>query len=363
MKKIFISCFLVCILITSSCFATDINSIFYGIRNGIDVLSDLNKLKNEIRQTNAKQQQPNKKQQMVKVVNPDQSYTYKMSDGTVVLGNTYQTLTFTNKGIAVFEENGKYGLINIYGEKIIEPMYDFMGQYSDGMCAFFIQDLNGGVKIGYFDEQGNVVIEPIPTDIALFSGYSYDYNFHNGIALYRSPANQKYGYINKLGNFITEAVFDWAGPFTGNLAPVTQGNKYGYIDKNGVLKIPYKFAIAESFSDGLAAVNNGQSWGYINESGQYIIAPQFGSFEGGDGELIAYPFIDGVTAVYFGKGQAYRSELYKGKFALIDKTGRIINGQKYDSIRKVRTEDGKTQYFVKVNGQEYTLDSKGNRIQ
>ena len=69
-----------------------------------------------------------------------------------------------------------------------------------------------------------------------------------------------------------------------------------------------------------------------------------------------------IAAVYLGKGQAYRSSLHKGQFALIDKTGRIINGQKYDSIRRIRTEHGKTQYFVKVNGQEYTLDSKGNKI-
>ena len=359
MKKILIGCFLVCILITSSCFATDINSIFNGIRNGIDVLSDINRLKNEISQPNAKQQDT--KKQMIKIVNPDMTYTYKTPDGTIILKNT-NLLVFTNKGVAVFEENGKYGLINIYGEKIVDAIYDYVGEYFDGMCAFFIQDLNGGVKIGYFDEQGNVVIEPITTDVALFSGYSYDYNFHNGIALYRSPKNQKYGYINKQGNFIIEPVLDWAGPFTGNLAPVSRGDTYGYIDKSGVLKIPYKFAIADPFSDGLAAVNNGDSWGYINESGQYVIPPQFGSFEGSDGELIAEPFIDGIAAVYLGKGQAYRSSLHKGQFALIDKTGRIINGQKYDSIRRIRTEHGKTQYFVKVNGQEYTLDSKGNKI-
>ena len=302
------------------------------------------------------------KQKMIKVVNPDESYTYKMPDGTIVLENTYQTFVFTKTGIAVFEEDGKYGLINVYGEKIVEAMYDYIGEYFDEMCAFFIQDLNGGVKIGYFDEFGRVVIEPIYTDVALFSDYSYNYNFYNGIALYRSPENHKYGYIDKLGNHIVEPMFNDAGPYKGNLAPVSQGNKYGYISKDGVLKIPYKFAIADPFSDGLAAVCDDTGWGYINESGQYVIPPQFGSFEGGDGELVAEPFIDGIAPVYLGKGQAIRSELYKGQFALIDKTGRILNGNKYDSIGRIRTEDGKTQYFVKVNGLEYTLDSKGNRI-
>ena len=65
---------------------------------------------------------------------------------------------------------------------------------------------------------------------------------------------------------------------------------------------------------------NGTSWGYIDETGNYIIPPQFGSFEGHDGEEIAYPFIDGYAAVYLGKGQAYRSDVHKGQFALIDKT-------------------------------------------
>lgn len=308
--------------------------------------------------------QPNvqPKHKIFEVENSDYTYSYKTIDGDIVLENLDTPLEFSSLGIAVLNKNEKFGLVNQYGEIIVEPIYDYIGSYSEGLYAFFIQDLNGGVKIGYLNTNGEVVIDPIPADIALFSGYTYDYNFHNGIALYRSPKNNKYGYIDKLGNQIAEPMFDWAGPFTGKLAPISQGEKYGYMNKDGVLKIPYKFVFAEKFSDGLAAVYNGEKWGYINEDGELALNYQFGSFEGGDGELIAEPFVDGITAVYLGKGQAYHLDIHKGQFALINKTGQII-GQKYDSIRRINNGDGKIRYFVKINGLEYTLDSKGNRIE
>ena len=297
--------------------------------------------------------------EIIEVQNSDYTYTYKTADGKIIFNNLSEPLLFT-ENIAVISKDGKYGLVNKSGEYVVEPIYDFMSKFHDGMCAFFIQDLGETVKIGYFNNKGEVAIEPIPADLALNSGYSYDYNFYNGIAMYRQPKTYKYGYINKNGDFIIEPVYEWAGPFKGNLAPVTKGDKFGYINTSGTLILPYKFVFAEVFSDGLAAVYNGTTWGYIDETGNYVIPSQFGSYEGHDGEEIANPFFDGYAAVYLGKGQALHSDVLKGQFALIDKSGKILNGQKYDSLNWIYSETGKVTYTARLGDKFLTLDTKGN---
>lgn len=306
---------------------------------------------------NAKEQVKDVK--LIEVQNPDYTFTYKTEDGNIIFNNLEQQLSFVD-GIAVIVKEGKFGLVNPKGQYIVEPIYDYISELHDGMSAFFIQDITGFVKIGYFNNKGDVAVEPFPADLQLNSGYSYDYNFYNGIAMYRQPKTYKYGYIDKTGKFIIETIYEWAGPFKGKLAPVTKGNKFGYINTLGTLVIPYKYVFAEVFSDGLAAVYNGTSWGYIDETGSYVIPSQFGSYEGHDGEEIANPFIDGYAAVYLGKGQAYRSDVYKGQFALIDKTGKILNGQKYDSLQLTYLEPGKASYIARLGDKFLTLDTKGN---
>ena len=61
MKKLIIA--LLLLLSGNFCYASDMNSIFHGIRNGIDVLSDVNRLRGQVNQTNAQQQQLQSQQQ------------------------------------------------------------------------------------------------------------------------------------------------------------------------------------------------------------------------------------------------------------------------------------------------------------
>lgn len=267
--------------------------------------------------------------------------------------------TLKAEDLVILDENGKFGIANKNGEIVVEPIYDYISEFHDDLCSFFIQDISDNVKIGYFNTKGDVAIEPIPADVQLNSGYSYDYNFYNGIAMYRQPKTYKYGFMDKTGKFIIEPIYQWAEPFKGKLAPVTKGNKFGYINSSGNLVLPYKYVYADAFSDGMAAVFNGTTWGYIDETGNYKIPSQFGSYEGHDGEEVANPFIDGYAAVYLGKGQAYRSEIHKGQFALIDKTGKILNGQKYDSLNLIYIEPNKPSYVARLGDKFFTLDTKG----
>jgi hypothetical protein len=298
------------------------------------------------------------KEELIEVKNTDGSFSYKNSSGNIIFENLSEALRFVDN-VSVINKNLKYGLVNKAGEFIIDPIYDFMGDFHDGLCAFFLENVGGGVKIGYINTKGEVIINPIPTDIKLNSDYTYDYNFYNGIALYRQPNTYKYGYLDKTGKFIIKPTYVWAEPFSAKIAPVSKGGDFGYINTSGTLVIPYKFKIAEAFSEGLSAVFNGTTWGYIDETGNYVIASKFGSFEGHDGEEVANPFIDGYAAVYLGTGQAYYSDIRPKQFALIDKNGNILNNQKYDSLRLVYYEPQKPVYEAVVDGRYLTISTKG----
>ncbi|WP_244944961.1 WG repeat-containing protein [Nostoc sphaeroides] len=67
----------------------------------------------------------------------------------------------------------------------------------------------------------------------------------------------KFGYIDKEGNFIIEAQFDEADIFSERLAPVKKGGKWGYINQFGEFVIQPDLDFAKPFSEGVALVNIG----------------------------------------------------------------------------------------------------------
>ncbi|HEF3474383.1 TPA: WG repeat-containing protein, partial [Campylobacter coli] len=58
------------------------------------------------------------------------------------------------------ELNGKWGFIDKNGEFVIEPKFDGVGNFSEGLARV---ELNG--KYGFIDKSGKIVIEPKFDDI------------------------------------------------------------------------------------------------------------------------------------------------------------------------------------------------------
>ena len=61
--------------------------------------------------------------------------------------------------------------------------------------------------------------------------------------------------------------YDEAFPFYDGLARVKEDNKFGYIDKNGEYVIPPIYDLADDFSGGLAIVTSGNEYFMINTKG------------------------------------------------------------------------------------------------
>lgn len=118
-------------------------------------------------------------------------------------------------------------------------------------------------KYGFMDTKGRIVIEP---------KFDYVEWFHEGLVGVQLQG--KWGFIDKTGKFVISPQFDEVGDFSEGLAPVKLNGKFGYIDRDGKVVIPFKFDDAESFEDGVANVNVNEVWEYyIDKSGKYIWQP------------------------------------------------------------------------------------------
>ncbi len=147
---------------------------------------------------------------------------------TLVLASAQETKPVGEPPLP-FPRKGKYGYRDKAGEFVIQPQFDYAGEFSEGLAV---------VGLGKF------------------------------------PAT-KWGYINRLGNLVIPAQFEGAHDFSEGMAAVSFGGKLGYIDRAGKLVVPAQFDEAQKFKDGRARVRIiKDGYGYINKQGELVVPLQ-----------------------------------------------------------------------------------------
>lgn len=125
-------------------------------------------------------------------------------------------------------------------------------------------------KVGFINTKGEWVIEPTFDKVRAFK---------NGLA---PVAKEKsWGYINETGEQVIGFNFRDAEVFAANgLAPVKEKKLWGFIDKTGKMTIPAQYDITagglslfsknniKGFHDGMARVRYKKTWGFLKEDGQ-----------------------------------------------------------------------------------------------
>lgn len=177
-------------------------------------------------------------------------------------------------------ENGLYGYMDYATEKtVIKPIYRTAYDFREGVAAVVILDFEGKEKYGFIDRSGTYLVEPI---------YDWAGDFCGGLA--PVTLDGKTGFINKEGKVVIAFQFKNAQSFKEGLAAVQnpEGTKWGFINSEGTLVIPYSYADCSSFLSGYAAVKLEDKWGYIDISGAMVIPPIYEE---------AYPFCYGLARV------------------------------------------------------------------
>ena len=104
---------------------------------------------------------------------------------------------------------------------------------------------------------------------------------------------------NKNGDFTIPPRFDYAGNFSEGLAYIKIEDKYGYIDTNGeyITKPQFDFVLEPDFSEGMAIVKKKNRYGYIDKNGNQAIDFKY---------IHAYPFTEDGYAIVATEDKKYK---------------------------------------------------------
>ncbi|MDP5277005.1 WG repeat-containing protein [Chengkuizengella axinellae] len=153
----------------------------------------------------------------------------------------------------------KYGYIRANGQLALDFKYDGASLFSEEYAAVSI---NG--KWGYIDNKGNIVINPV---------YEYAGDFNDGIAVVGNIdpilGIMQFSYINYHGDIINKREnFDTAFPFSEEYGIVYNGDLVGRVTQSGEI-LYYDAYISElnRYSDGFILTKDGNTnkYGYMDD--------------------------------------------------------------------------------------------------
>lgn len=250
-----------------------------------------------------------------------------------------------SEGLASVKINRKWGYINETGTMVIQPRFDAAGEFHSGLAEVVFDETKVfGLKIprpraAFINRQGEEIIDcarfqshsefqeelaAVQIDnkwgfintlgqITIQPEFEAAFNFSEGLSLVFK--NEKYGFITPNGDWQISPQFESASDFHDGRARVAKGvwdreEMVGFCDRQGKIVIPFEFEDAKDFSEGLAAVRKNGKWGFIDVSGKVVIPFQFQSVDS---------FSSGRAMVFLGNGPTKDAN-----YGYIDSTGKVV---------------------------------------
>lgn len=237
-----------------------------------------------------------------------------------------QDIKYAKRQLIPFKRDSLFGFMDYDGIPIIEPMYDYLGFFNEGLA---VAVKNG--KYGYVDKGNTTIIDFI---------YDSGSDFEEGRAIV--GIKEKVGVINRAGHIILPIDFKDIGSFSEGLIYAKKDSLYGYFDNTGFQRIEDNYSEAYSFSNGLAKVQLGNHQALIDIYGTTIVPPLFETIHFFNDSLLVFESNE--------------------KYGICRMNGSIIDSAKYDIIgllsnnRALVKQKGKLGY---MNGEgKIVLDFK-----
>ena len=187
------------------------------------------------------------------VITRNNKYGVVLADNHILIDTVYQKI---ESGFYFYslQKDGKCGLANKAGKVIIPILYDQVNPYFDeGLASFKLQN-----KYGFIDSTGKIKIQPAYEEVE---------SFYQGLTVVTIAG--KNFLINKAGKQLNKKPFDGIGQHSKKLIPVMKNEKWGFIDQKMNLIIPYQYETADAFRDEYTAQKEDTLY-YFNEKGEII---------------------------------------------------------------------------------------------
>jgi hypothetical protein len=282
-------------------------------------------------------------------------------NGFEILPCEYNSIDEFSDGMSmVINVDNKVGFINKSGKLMIPFIYDINYSGEGGGWRSYVfkngstEVLKNG-KYGIIDKSGNVLKD-----------FIYDQFDEFAPNIFRVELNKKFGLIDSKGQEIVGFdKYEFIGDLYENRAWVTNNNKYGYIDELGNLVIPIKYESDGSQPDYYVRSLDGR-FGQT----EYVKAKKdgkYGVIDKDDKEVIPfiYDYID-ISVRSVGRdiwpNRAKIKDVrfivqLKDKEGIIDSNGKIIVSIIYDHIGSYDNIKGYDAELNKVSGR---IDENGN---
>lgn len=248
-------------------------------------------------------------------------YGFIDTKGDVVINPIYDKVSVFSEGLAAVhdESTNKWGYIDIDGNLIIDYKYTGARDFSEGLAivdianseSVSIDDLKNGETISFdfkwfaIDKKGNMQVGPFNTFVsAPIDNYS---NGYSRVKHHFFGNTQGYRFIDREGNYTTDFDLEGITPYSSGYAGVKTDEGWVFIDENNRIQSePYE--LVEGFEEGYAQVKRDGKWGYIDTL--FNKKPPF-KFDG------CSPFRDGVASFIIGDSGLII-------IGLINKDGKVI---------------------------------------
>lgn len=199
------------------------------------------------------------------------------------------------------DDDGKYEYVNVKGETKIPAMYDRYGDFEDGVAVVTLNE-----KYGAINKSGDFIIQP-----------TYEnglWNMGEGLVGFYDK-NDKAGILDKNSNIVVAALYYDLGSVSDGMIWFEGKDNCGYLDKKGNVVIPEMYYTVWAFYEGLAWVRKDKDSRYqcIDKDNNVV-------FRLGEDEYPETGFHNGLALVETDNGYKY-----------INKEGAVVYSWSYDN--------------------------------
>ncbi|MBQ2540708.1 MAG: WG repeat-containing protein [Paludibacteraceae bacterium] len=245
----------------------------------------------------------------------------------VVIPAEYKYLgSCTEDGLIAFSEDGEYGYLDKDGKVVIQEQFYDVYSFAGGIAVVF-EKKDDEYRYGIIDKKGNFLVD---------FQKKFLKNLGEGRVAFQNASTGKFGMMDKNGNEIISAKYDYINPFTCGLAIVQKGDKYGFINTKGEEVIPCRYHDAYYFYDDVVFVQKSSDSRRecINKKGETLFSLK-------EQERVSEPFINGLALV--------RSSDYK-QWRYINKKGETIykweKGSSSMPEKRLSPEERRMQFML-----------------